>query len=156
MAGVSVSSGHAPRGFRLYPSLQPRDRLFLALNWIRGLDFCGQKIDRPPNTVRSPAYGRGSLPSIPRHAKRSWGLIARVGRFRHTVRHWFATATANSVSNPRIGMALTGHKSHTAYMNYIHGDKEQARALADQLAALAKSLGAAAPNVVSLPKAAEN
>jgi integrase len=74
----------------------------------------------------------------------------------HTVRHWFATATANSVSNPRIGMALTGHKSHAAYMNYIHGDKEQARALADQLAALAKGLGAAAPNVVPLSKAAES
>lgn len=73
----------------------------------------------------------------------------------HTIRHWFATATANSVSNPRIGMALTGHRSHAAYMNYIHGDKEQARALADQLAALAKGLGTAAPNVVPLPKAAE-
>jgi len=73
----------------------------------------------------------------------------------HTIRHWFATATANSVSNPRIGMALTGHKSHAAYLNYIHGDKEQARALADQLAALAKGLGAAVPNVVPLPKAAE-
>ena len=49
--------------------------------------------------------------------------------------------TANSVSNARVGMALTGHKSHSAYMNYIHGDKEQARALADQLAALANGLG---------------
>jgi integrase len=71
----------------------------------------------------------------------------------HTIRHWFATATANSVSNPRVGMALTGHKSHAAYMNYIHGDREQARALADQLAALAKGLGAAAPNVMPLTKA---
>jgi integrase len=70
----------------------------------------------------------------------------------HTVRHWFATATANSVANPRVGMLLTGHKSHAAYMHYLHGDQEQARALADQLAALAKSLGAAAPNVVALPK----
>ena len=74
----------------------------------------------------------------------------------HTVRHWFATATANSVSNPRIGMALTGHKSHAAYMNYIHGDKEQARALADQLAALAKGLGAAEPNVAILPQSARS
>ena len=61
----------------------------------------------------------------------------------HTVRHWFATMTANSVSNQRVGMALTGHKSHTAYMNYVHGDKEQARALAEQLAALANGLAAA-------------
>jgi integrase len=74
----------------------------------------------------------------------------------HTVGHWFATATANSVSNPRVGMALTGHKSHTAYMNYIHGDKLQARALAEQLAALAKALGAAEPNVIALPKDANS
>jgi hypothetical protein len=53
-------------------------------------------------------------------------------------------------------MALTGHKSHTAYMNYIHGDKLQARALAEQLAALAKALGAAEPNVIALPKDANS
>ena len=53
-------------------------------------------------------------------------------------------------------MALTGHKSHAAYMQYIHGDKEQARALADQLAEMAKGLGAAAPNIIVLPKVAES
>ena len=59
--------------------------------------------------------------------------------------------TANSINNPRVGMALTGHKSHNAYMNYVHGDKEQAHALAEQLAALATGLGVAEPNVVRLP-----
>jgi integrase len=68
----------------------------------------------------------------------------------HTIRHWFSTMTANSVSNPRVGMALTGHKSHAAYMNYIHSDKEQARALADQLAAMATALANAASNVAPL------
>ena len=68
----------------------------------------------------------------------------------HTIRHWFATMTANSVSNARVGMALTGHKSHAAYMNYIHGDKEQARALADQLAALAVGLATARSSVIDL------
>ena len=70
----------------------------------------------------------------------------------HTVRHWFATVTANSVSNQRIGMALTGHRSHAAYMNYIHGDKEQARALVEQLAALARGLAQAHPNVTPMRK----
>lgn len=74
----------------------------------------------------------------------------------HTLRHWYATATANSVSNPRVGMALTGHKSHAAYMNYIHGDKEQAQELADRLAKLAKDLGASGSNVVELPKATKS
>ena len=68
----------------------------------------------------------------------------------HTIRHWFATMTANSVNNARVGMALTGHKSHAAYMNYIHGDKRQAQALADQLAALATGLTKADPNVVAI------
>ena len=68
----------------------------------------------------------------------------------HTIRHWFVTMTANSVSNARVGMALTGHKSHAAYMNYVHGDKEQVRALADQLAALAIGLAKAGSNVAPL------
>jgi integrase len=68
----------------------------------------------------------------------------------HTIRHWFATMTANSVSNARVGMALTGHKSHAAYMNYIHGDKAQARALAEQLAALANGLAAVPSNVTPM------
>ena len=68
----------------------------------------------------------------------------------HTIRHWFATMTANTVSNARVGMALTGHKSHAAYMNYVHADKDQVRALADQLAVLAKGLAAAEPNVRKL------
>jgi integrase len=72
----------------------------------------------------------------------------------HTIRHWFATMTANSVSNPRVGMALTGHKSHAAYLNYVHGDKEQALALAEQLAALADGLAKADSNVTELVTAA--
>jgi integrase len=70
----------------------------------------------------------------------------------HTIRHWFSTMTANSVSNQRVGMALTGHKSHAAYMNYVHGDKEQARALAEQLAALANGLAATPSPVTRLRK----
>jgi integrase len=100
-----------------------------------GVDFIFRATKEPTaplayNTVEK-AFGR---------------IAARVGVERctlHTVRHWFATMTVNSVSNQRVGMALTGHKSHTAYMNYVRGDKEQARALAEQLAALANGLAAA-------------
>ena len=80
-------------------------------------------------------------------------IVQRAGVERctlHTIRHWFATMTANSVNNARVGMALTGHKSQAAYMNYIHGDKWQAQALADQLAALATGLAKADPNVVAI------
>jgi integrase len=72
----------------------------------------------------------------------------------HAIRHWFATMTANSVSNAHVGMALTGHKSHAAYMNYVHGDREQARALADQLAALAEGLANSSSNVTDMAKVA--
>ncbi len=70
----------------------------------------------------------------------------------HTLRHWFCTATANFISNPRVGMALTGHKSHAAYMNYIHADRDQARELAEQIGRFAASLGKES-NVVHLPSA---
>jgi integrase len=110
-----------------------------------GVDF----IFRAVNTPTAPlAYNT---------VEKAFGRIAgRAGIERctlHTIRHWFATMTANSVSNARVGMALTGHKSQAAYMNYIHGDKEQARALADQLAALANGLAKAAPNVASVAPA---
>jgi integrase len=66
----------------------------------------------------------------------------------HTLRHCFATMTANNVSNPRVGMMLTGHKSHAAYLNYIHGDTDQAHALTDQLAKVMRGLGEADNTVV--------
>jgi integrase len=70
----------------------------------------------------------------------------------HTIRHWFATMTANSVSNPRVGMALTGHKSHASYMGYVHSDKEQARTLVEQLAALASGLAEAPSTLTPMRK----
>jgi integrase len=82
-------------------------------------------------------------------------IVARAGIENctlHTIRHWVATMTANTVSNPRVGMAITGHKSHAAYMHYVHGDKEQARALAEQLATLATGLARGGSNVTDLPR----
>jgi hypothetical protein len=49
-------------------------------------------------------------------------------------------------------MELTGHKSHAAYMTYVHSEKEQARALAEQIGAFTRSLSDG-ENVVSLKKA---
>jgi integrase len=110
-----------------------------------GVDF----IFRAPNAPTNPL----TYNTIAKAFRR---IAARAGVERctlHTIRHWFATMTANSVSNARVGMALTGHKSHAAYMNYIHGDKEQARALADQLAALANGLAKAPSSVAEIAKA---
>jgi hypothetical protein len=41
-------------------------------------------------------------------------------------------------------------------MNYLHADKERARALADQLAKLATELGAGEPNVIGFPNKASS
>jgi integrase len=71
----------------------------------------------------------------------------------HTLRHWAITAIANSVSNPRVGMQLSGHRSHAAYLGYVHAHRDQAHALADQLAALANGLAKAEPNVAVMTKA---
>jgi integrase len=70
----------------------------------------------------------------------------------HTLRHWVATMTANSEPNPHVGMAITGHKSHAAYLNYVHGDKERSRALVNQLAAFTRNLGSGEPHIVEMGK----
>src|SRR6516164_842744 len=104
-----------------------------------GVDF----VFRAPNAPTKPL----TYNTVAKAFRRIAGRAGVEGCSIHTIRHWFATMTANSVSNARVGMALTGHKSHTAYLNYIHSDREQARALADQLAALADGLAKAGPNV---------
>jgi integrase len=90
--------------------------------------------------------------TVERAFRRIAGAAALENCTLHTIRHWFATMTANSVSNPRVGMALTGHKSHASYMGYVHSDKEQASALAEQLAALAIGLAEAPSNVTPMRK----
>src|SRR5215470_10000176 len=111
---------------------------------VLGVEYVFRAVNRPGASLAyatvEKAFGR---------------IVRRAGIERctlHTIRHWFATMTANSVSNARVGMALTGHKSHSAYMNYIHGDKEQARALADQLAALANGLAETSSNMAVMRK----
>src|SRR6516164_310374 len=101
---------------------------------------------RAPNAPSKPL----TYNTVAKAFRRIAGRAGVEGCSIHTIRHWFATMTANSVSNARVGMALTGHKSHAAYMNYIHSDKQQARALADQLAAVARGLAEAEPNVAAI------
>lgn len=109
-----------------------------------GVPFVFRAVDRPKAHL--------SYNTVEKAFRRIAAAAGVKGCTLHTIRHWFATMTANSVNNPRVGMALTGHKSHAAYMNYIHGDKAQAQALADQLAALATNLGNAKEKIARLPK----
>ena len=59
----------------------------------------------------------------------------------HQLRHRFATVIANAEPNPRVGMALTGHKSYEAFIRYIHSDRERAKELAAKLGAVTAALG---------------
>ena len=115
-----------------------------------------ESIQRTPGAPFIFRFPKDPSKPLPYHVvEKAFGRIVSAAGVKncslHTIRHWFATMTANSISNPRVGMVLTGHKSYAAYLNYIHADKEQARSLAEQLAAFAKALGTQDTNVVALP-----
>jgi integrase len=133
-------------GFSRRPISAATLAVFDSVERMPGVDFVFRAIRTPTAALSYDTVG-GAFERIARRAGVERCTL-------HTIRHWFATMTANSVSNARVGMALTGHKSHAAYMNYIHGDKEQARALADQLAALAEGLANSSSNVADMAKVA--
>lgn len=133
-------------GFSRRPLSAETLKVFDSVEKMPGVAFVFRSVEVPQKPL--------SYNTVEKAFRRVVTAAGVTGCTLHTIRHWFATMTANSVSNPRVGMALTGHKSHAAYMNYIHGDKEQARALADQLAALANGLGRAEVVVTTLPKRA--
>jgi integrase len=63
----------------------------------------------------------------------------------HTLRHRFTTEVANSAPNIRTAMAVTGHKSATAYLGYVHAEKERARSVADAVGTRLAQLGKSEP-----------
>ena len=112
-----------------------------------GVPYIFRSIDRPRNSL--------SYHTVEKAFRRIRDAAGVKACSLHSLRHWFATLTANSVNNPRVGMALTGHRSHAAYMQYIHGDKEQAQALAEQLGTFAAGLVKAAPKIEQMRKMAK-
>lgn len=84
----------------------------------------------------------GTLEKVSRRIGKRAGIQ---GFHLHQLRHRFATVIANAEPNPRVGMALTGHKSYAAFVRYIHSDRERAKELAAKLgdvtAALANGPG---------------
>jgi integrase len=53
----------------------------------------------------------------------------------HAIRHRSATEIANSGLPIQVGMKLTGHKTPATYMRYLHAEREQTRAAAEQVSA---------------------
>jgi integrase len=75
--------------------------------------------------------------SIATYAHR-WKLILKAARVPHVgthgIRHRAATDIANSGVPLKVGMALTGHKTVTMFMSYVHTEDDPIRLAADTVA----------------------
>jgi integrase len=61
-----------------------------------------------------------------------WAGVSRCGL--HAIRHRAATDIANSGLPIQVGMRLTGHKTATTYLRYLHDEREQTLAAAELVA----------------------
>ena len=61
----------------------------------------------------------------------------------HVIRHRIVTDVAGAAPNLRTGMMLSGHKSTTAYLGYVHAERERAGEVADTVANRIAALGGA-------------
>jgi integrase len=116
-------------GFSRRPISAATLDVLMSLERMPGVDFVFRN---PRHPARPVSYSTVS---------KAFERIAKAAGVRncslHTLRHWFVTQAAARIKNPRIGMQLSGHKSTTAYLGYVHGNREEAAALAEDLAALA-------------------
>ena len=75
--------------------------------------------------------------SIATYAHR-WNIILKAARVPHVgthgIRHRAATDIANSGVPLKVGMALTGHKTVTMFMSYVHTEDDPIRLAADTVA----------------------
>jgi len=129
-------------GFSRRPISVAALHVFDKVECMPGVEFVFRAVNTPTE------------PLLYNTAEKAFGRIAHRAKIKrctlHTIRHWFATMTANSVSNapcrhgidlPQVACGV--HELHPR-------DKEQARALADQLAALANGLAKADSNVTTM------
>src|SRR5262249_35050326 len=69
----------------------------------------------------------------------AWRRILKRARVEHcglhAIRHKAATEIANAGLPLQIGMRLTGHKTAATYLRYLHAEREQVRAAAEQVSA---------------------
>ena len=72
----------------------------------------------------------------------------------HVVRHRIVTDIAGASPNIRTGMAISGHKSTTAFLTYVHADRERAGAVAESVTSRVNALPRIEPDskVVQMPK----
>ncbi|MFZ4860477.1 MAG: tyrosine-type recombinase/integrase, partial [Desulfuromonadaceae bacterium] len=111
---------------------------------IAVLDRLGRVAVGSPWVFPAARDSKAPLPynSLDKAARRLGQRAGVEGFHLHQLRHRFATVIANAEPNPRVGMALTGHKSYAAFVRYIHSDRDRAKELAAKLGDVTAALGA--------------
>jgi integrase len=110
-----------------------------------------------PRVVGSPFYfpavGDARTPLSVHTLSGAFRRLCERARIRHAsphvVRHRVVTDIAGATPNLRTGMMLSGHKSTTAFLGYVHAERERAGAVADSVAG--RIAGLAAPSLIELP-----
>jgi len=69
----------------------------------------------------------------------------------HAIRHRAATDIANSGVPIQVGMRLTGHKTASTYLRYLHAEREQTLAAAELVSKGRAARVSPAAKVVAIP-----
>jgi integrase len=69
----------------------------------------------------------------------------------HAIRHRAATDIANSGAPLQVGMRLTGHKTASTYLRYLHAEREQTLAAAELVSNVRATRVSARPKAVLIP-----
>jgi integrase len=122
------------------------------------------EIDALPRIVGSPwvfpSIGSASEPlsynTFEKAFKRVRTKAGLTGVSLHTLRHRIVTDIAGAAQNMREGMAVSGHKSVTAFMNYVHADRDRVATIAAAITARVSGLAdvRSDANVAQLPQKA--
>lgn len=75
--------------------------------------------------------------------------VARCGL--HAIRHRAATDIANSGAPLQVGMRLTGHKTASTFLRYLHAEREQTLAAAEAVSEGRAARVKGGPKVVPIP-----
>jgi integrase len=93
---------------------------------LEGSPYVVPSIIKPERPMSQTTYSRGWTRILERAA------VPHVGT--HGIRHRTTTEIANSGVPVKVGMQLTGHKTVTQFMRYVHTEDERVRAAAETVA----------------------
>ena len=119
-----------------------------ALGRRKGRARCRQPICLPCDPRSSGALPISTLEEAWRRIFDRTG-VARCGL--HAIRHRAATDIANSGAPLQVGMRLTGHKTASTFLRYLHAEREQTLAAAEAVSEGRAARVKGGPKVVPIP-----